>query len=125
LKIIEAERLLENVRSRGDELRTGLQGLAGKFDFIREVRAEGLMIGIQLSVEGAALVAEAAKQGLLINCTHEYIIRLLPPFIVTRAQVREFLKKFESVLAAVSANSSSAEKKAPVTKSLNSYATAR
>jgi acetylornithine aminotransferase/acetylornithine/N-succinyldiaminopimelate aminotransferase len=125
LKIIEAERLLENVRSRGDELRTGLQGLAGKFDFIREVRAEGLMIGIQLSVEGAALVAEAAKQGLLINCTHEYIIRLLPPLIVTRAQVREFLKKFETVLAAVSANSSSAEKKAPVTKSLNSYATAR
>jgi acetylornithine/N-succinyldiaminopimelate aminotransferase len=125
LKIIEAERLLENVRSRGDELRTGLQALASTFDFIREVRAEGLMIGIQLSIEGAALVAEAAKQGLLINCTHEYIIRLLPPLIVTRAQVREFLKKFEAVLAAVSANSSSAEMKAPVTKSLNSYATAR
>ena len=59
------------------------------------------MIGIQLSIEGAALVAEAAKQGLLINCTHEYIIRLLPPLIVTHAQVREFLKKFEAVLASI------------------------
>ncbi len=125
LKIIESERLLANVRNRGEELRAGLQSLAGKFDFIREIRAEGLMIGIQLSIEGAALVAEAVKQGLLINCTHEYIIRLLPPFIVTSAQVREFLKKFEAVLAVVSANPISAEAKAPVTHSLNSYATAR
>jgi acetylornithine/N-succinyldiaminopimelate aminotransferase len=125
LKILESERLLENARGRGEELRAGLQALAGKFDFIREVRAEGLMIGIQLSIEGAALVVEAAKQGLLINCTHEYIIRLLPPLIVTRTQVREFLKKFEAVLAAFSANSSSAEVNAPVVPSLNSYATAR
>jgi acetylornithine/N-succinyldiaminopimelate aminotransferase len=125
LKILESERLLENARSRGEELRAGLQALAGKFDFIREVRAEGLMIGIQLSIEGAALVAEAAKQGLLINCTHEYIIRLLPPLIVTRAQVREFLKKFEAVLAAVSANRSSVDLNAHQVRSLNSCATAR
>jgi acetylornithine/N-succinyldiaminopimelate aminotransferase len=125
LKILESERLLENARSRGEELRVGLQGLSGKFDFIREVRAEGLMIGVQLSVEGAPLVAEAARQGLLINCTHEYIIRLLPPLIVTRAQVREFLNKFEAVLAAVSASHSSLEVKPPATHSLNSYATAR
>ena len=98
--------MLENVRSRGEELRAGLQSLAGKFDFIREVRAEGLMVGVQLSIEGAPFVAEAAKRGLLINCTHEYILRLLPPLIVTSAQVREFLQKFEAVLAAVSANSS-------------------
>jgi acetylornithine/N-succinyldiaminopimelate aminotransferase len=125
LKIIEVERLLENVRSRGEELRAGLQTLASKFDFVRDVRAEGLMVGVQLSIEGAPLVAEAARQGLLINCTHEYIIRLLPPLIVTRAQVREFLKKFEAVLAAVSANPSSPEVKAPVSRSLNSYVMAR
>jgi acetylornithine/N-succinyldiaminopimelate aminotransferase len=125
LKIIDNEKLLENVRSRGEELRAGLQKLATKFDFIREVRAEGLMIGIQLSVEGAPLVAEAAKQGLLINCTHDFIIRLLPPFIVTRAQVREFLKKFEVVLADASEKSSSPEINVPVTRSLNTHATAR
>ncbi len=84
LQIVEDEKLMENVRARGEELRAGLQALAAKFDFIREVRAEGLMIGVQLSVEGAPFVAEAAKRGLLINCTHEYIIRLLPRFIVTQ-----------------------------------------
>jgi len=99
LAIIEQEKLLENVRGRGAELREGLSRLAAKFDFIREIRAEGLMIGIDLSVDGAPFVAEAMERGLLINCTHDFTLRLLPPFIITKAQVQEFLKLFEIVLA--------------------------
>ncbi len=102
LRIIEDEKLLENVRARGEELRTGLQKLAKKFNLIQEIRAEGLMIGVQLSREGAILVTEAAKLGLLINCTHDFTIRLLPPFIISRAQVHEFLRLFEMVLEIVS-----------------------
>ena len=98
LSIIEDEKLLENVQLRGAELREGLTKLASQFDFIREIRAEGLMIGIELSVEGAPFVAEAMQRGLLINCTHDFTLRLLPPFIITKAQVREFLKLFEIVL---------------------------
>ena len=123
LRIIEDEKLVENVRSRGEELKAGLQGLAAKFDFIREVRAEGLMLGVHLSVEGAPFVAEAAKRGLLINCTHDHILRLLPPFVVTRAQIREFLKLFIVVLATVSEKSAAAETSTPVTS--KKYATAR
>jgi acetylornithine/N-succinyldiaminopimelate aminotransferase len=123
LQIIEDERLLENVRSRGEELKAGLQALAAKFDFIHEVRAEGLMLGVHLSVEGAPFVAEAAKRGLLINCTHDHILRLLPPFIVTRAQIRDFLKLFSAVLATVSEKPALAEAGAPVTS--KKYATAR
>ena len=125
LEIIEDEKLLENVRSRGEELKSGLQALAAKFDFIREVRAEGLMLGVHLSVEGAPFVEAAAQRGLLINCTHDHILRLLPPFIVTRAQVREFLKLFSAVLGGVSQKSASAEASAPVTKPSKQYATAR
>jgi acetylornithine/N-succinyldiaminopimelate aminotransferase len=114
LKTIEETKLLENVRARGAELREGLEGLGKEFAFIREVRGEGLMIGVELSVEGAPFVAEALRQGLLINCTHDFTLRLLPPFIITRAQVREFLKTFALVLASTStstAESSSAAKK--------------
>jgi acetylornithine/N-succinyldiaminopimelate aminotransferase len=125
LQIIEDEKLLQNVHSRGEELRAGLQALARKVDFIREVRAEGLMVGVQLAVEGAPFVAEAARRGLLINCTHDYIIRLLPPFIVTRAQVREFLKLFEAVLAAGSETLSPPNTDEPAAHSLHSHATAR
>ena len=125
LQIIEDEKLLENVSSRGEELKAGLQDLAAKFDFIREVRAEGLMLGVHLSVEGAPFVAEAAKRGLLINCTHDHILRLLPPFIVTRAQIREFLKLFSAVLVGVSEKSAAAETNTSVTKPSKKYATAR
>lgn len=99
LDTVEKKHLLPNVRARGAELKNGLNKLAARFDFIREVRGEGLMLGIDLDVEGAPYVAEALKAGLLINCTHEHILRLLPPFILTSQQVKEGLSKIELVLA--------------------------
>lgn len=99
LKIIEDQKLLANTRARGEELRSGLEKLRAKFDFIKEIRGEGCMFGVELSVEGGPLVAEALKRGLLINCTHDFTIRLLPPFLVSKAQVREFLSLFEKVLS--------------------------
>ena len=99
LRIVEDDDLLENIRARGSELREGLTKLATKFNFIRAIRGEGLMIGVELSVEGGPFVSEAMQRGLLINCTHDFTLRLLPPFLITRAQVREFLKLLELVLA--------------------------
>jgi acetylornithine/N-succinyldiaminopimelate aminotransferase len=99
LKIVEEEELLENIRARSMELREGLAKLAAKFDFIREIRGEGLMIGIELSIDGAPFVAEAMQHGLLINCIHDFTLRLLPPFNTTHGQVREFLRLFDLVLA--------------------------
>ncbi len=90
---------LDNIRLRGAELAKGLAKLAAKFSFIREIRGEGLIIGVELSVEGAPFVSEAMQRGLLINCTHDYTLRFLPPFIITSAQVREFLRLFELILA--------------------------
>jgi len=106
LNIVEDEKLLENVRQRGVELRDGLAKLAAKFAFIREIRAEGLMIGVELSIDGNPFVAEAMQRGLLINCTHDFTLRLLPPFIITSSQVREFLRLFELVLATTPHNAS-------------------
>jgi len=98
LSILEDEKLLANVRSRGAELREGLAKLATKFDFIREIRGEGLILGVELSIDGNPFAAEALRRGLIINCTHDFTLRLLPPFIITRAQVREFLRLFALVL---------------------------
>src|SRR5258708_31711960 len=100
LSVVEEEKLLENIRLRGAELREGLAKLSAKFGFVREIRGEGLIIGVELSIEGAPFVSEAMQRGLLINCTHDFTLRFLPPFIITSAQVREFLRLFELVLAA-------------------------
>lgn len=109
LNIIEDENLLENIRARGAELREGLSALAAKFPVIREIRGEGLMIGVQLTVDGAPFVAEAMRRGLLINCTHDSTLRFLPPFLVTRAQVRKFLGLLEKILATTTRKAAASE----------------
>jgi predicted acetylornithine/succinylornithine family transaminase len=99
LNTVEDEELLENVRERGAQIRAGLSRFTAEFDFVREVRGEGLMLGLDLSVDGRVFARAALEYGLLINCTHNHILRLLPPFIVTEKQVDEFLPRFREVLA--------------------------
>lgn len=99
LATIEGEDLLENVRLRGAQLRAQLVKLAAEFDFIREVRGEGLIVGIELAVEGKAYVEAALREGLIINCTHDCVLRLLPPFIVTERQVNESTQLLRRVLS--------------------------
>lgn len=99
LSIIEDEKLLQNVRQRGAELRARLNKLAAKFDFIKEVRGEGLILGVELRIDGNAYATEAFRRGLLMNCTHDRVLRLLPSYRITAGQVRDFLKQFEAMLA--------------------------
>ena len=109
LTIIEDEKLLENIRERGAELREGLSALATKFPFIREIRGEGLMIGVELSIDGAPFVQQALLKGLLINCTHDFTLRFLPPYLVTRAQVRQFLRLLEQLFVTTPQKAASPE----------------
>jgi len=99
LRIIEDENLLQNIRARSAEMRAGLARLAARFDFIKEIRGEGLILGLVLHVDGNAFATAAFQRGLLINCTHDRILRLLPSYRITALQVREFLKQFAAVLA--------------------------
>jgi acetylornithine aminotransferase/acetylornithine/N-succinyldiaminopimelate aminotransferase len=99
LNIVEEEKLMANVRARSAELRAGLEKLATRFEFIREVRGEGLMLGVELAVDGNEYARQALKRGLIFNCTHDHVLRLLPPFNITAKNVKEFLARFEMVLA--------------------------
>ncbi len=99
LTTVEEEDLLANICARSTELRAGLTNLQTKFDFVKELRGEGLILGLELTVEGAPYVAEALRRGLIINCTHDYTLRMLPPFIITAQQVNEFLEKLETIFA--------------------------
>ena len=98
LSIIEEEELMENVRERGEELCVGLAEIALRYDGIREIRGEGLMIGVELSHDGGPAVEAALAERLLINCTHERTLRLLPAFTITPRHVAEFLGKMERAL---------------------------
>jgi len=98
LSIIEEEKLMENARDRGEEICVGLAEIALRFDGIKEIRGEGLMIGVELGYDGTPCVEAALEERLLINCTHERTLRLLPALNVTPRHVAEFLGKVERAL---------------------------
>jgi acetylornithine/N-succinyldiaminopimelate aminotransferase len=79
--------LLPVIRQRGDYFRTQLNELCSKVDFVREVRVRGLMIGIELKMPGKQFVTDAIQEGLLINCTHDTVLRFLPPFIIGEKEI--------------------------------------
>jgi acetylornithine/succinyldiaminopimelate/putrescine aminotransferase len=59
-----------------------------------------MMLGIELSRPGKPVVEAALKRGLLVNCTHETVLRLLPPLILTKDQAAEIVRIMDEALAA-------------------------
>jgi acetylornithine/N-succinyldiaminopimelate aminotransferase len=91
--------LMPSIRRVGDYFRTRLEELTRKYAFIREVRARGLMVGVDMSVPGKQMVADAQARGLLINCTHDTVLRFLPPYIVTEKEVDEAIHILDGIFA--------------------------
>ena len=94
------ETLLPEIRRVGDYFRASLRELAGKYPFIREVRGNGLMIGLDMTVPGKQMVLDAQARGLLINCTHDTVLRFLPPYIVTEKEVDQAVTILDGIFAA-------------------------
>ena len=92
--------LLPSIRRVGDYFRARLRELARKHAFIREVRGHGLMIGVDMTVPGKQMVLDAQSRGLLMNCTHETVLRFLPPYIVTEKEVDAAVTILDSIFAA-------------------------
>jgi acetylornithine/succinyldiaminopimelate/putrescine aminotransferase len=81
------DELLPNIIHVGGYFRMQLMELAKKFSFIQEVRGYGLMIGVEIEFPGKQIVLDAMEQGLLINCTHDKVLRFLPPYILSEQDV--------------------------------------
>jgi len=79
--------LLPQIVHVGGYFRMRLTELAKRFTFIKEIRGFGLMIGIELDMPGKQIVLDAMEEGVLINCTHENVLRMLPPYILTEQDV--------------------------------------
>jgi predicted acetylornithine/succinylornithine family transaminase len=81
------DELLPSIVHVGGYFRMRLTELARHHGFIKEIRGFGLMIGVELDIPGKEIVTEAMEEGLLINCTHDVVIRMLPPYILTEQDV--------------------------------------
>jgi acetylornithine/N-succinyldiaminopimelate aminotransferase len=95
------EELLPSIQRVGGYFHVSLNELARKHTVIKEVRGFGLMLGAELAVPGKQVVLDAMAEGLLINCTHDTVLRFLPPYIVTEKEVDQALKTLGKLLSKV------------------------
>ncbi|MBZ5566618.1 MAG: aspartate aminotransferase family protein [Acidobacteriia bacterium] len=98
---LRRQKLLSNVRRVGKYFREKLDALKAKHPSVAEARGIGLMLALQLSVPGKDVVDAALAQGLIINCTHDTVLRFLPPFIINEKQVDEGVKLLDRALSEV------------------------
>jgi predicted acetylornithine/succinylornithine family transaminase len=89
LETIEQDGLLDRATRLGEAFRARLQPLTNESAIVEEVRVQGLMIGVQLTVDGAPIVAGCLERGLLVNATQQTVIRLLPAMTLTDEQLNE------------------------------------
>ena len=90
---------LDNCRQMGNYFFRGLESLQKRFSFIREVRGKGLMIGMELEMEGSKIADSCMQEGLLLNCTAYKVLRFIPPLTIKKKEIDRGLDILEKVLA--------------------------
>ena len=109
LEELTSQELLDNVNAVAGYLTQQLEGLKSRFpDVVVDVRGRGLLIGVKLATNNRAFMALARDQGLLIAGGGDNCVRLLPPLVITQAEAREALEKFEAACEAARASARTA-----------------
>lgn len=101
IEMIEKQDLLNNVAKSAELFRNKLTSLKSQYDCINDIRIQGMMIGIEVSVDGAAVVQACLERQLLVNCTQGNVIRLLPAMTITEADVDEGCQKLTEAILEV------------------------
>ncbi len=101
IRIMEEDGLLAHAATVGEHLQAALRSALGGLSGVKEVRGQGLMIGVELNKPCGALVGRAAEAGLLISVTAESVIRIVPPLILTTAEADEIVARLTPLVQAL------------------------
>jgi acetylornithine aminotransferase/acetylornithine/N-succinyldiaminopimelate aminotransferase len=93
--------LLDHVRLVGSAFESRLRSIAARHGFVKEIRGAGLMWGLDLGVDAAAIIPAALAHGVVVNRTAETVVRMLPPYVITEAEIDEGLGRLEAALVDV------------------------
>ncbi len=91
LKVLLENGELQRCQERGAYLRKGLLALQKQYPFIKDVRGQGLLQGMELSIDGKPIVMACLAEGVIINCTMGRVLRFIPPLIISHAEIDELL----------------------------------
>lgn len=100
LEIMEEEGLLANATQMGALLKSELKALLATAAGVKEIRGQGLMVGIELDRPCGDIPLMALELGLLTNVTQDSVVRVLPPLIVSEAETREMASRLAQVVKA-------------------------
>ncbi|MBY0460012.1 MAG: aminotransferase class III-fold pyridoxal phosphate-dependent enzyme, partial [Gemmataceae bacterium] len=89
IETIEQEGLLDRAVQIGERFQQRFLDLKDRCPLVADVRVKGAMIGLELHVEGAPVVRACLEKGLLINCTHQTVLRLLPALTLADEQIED------------------------------------
>lgn len=95
---IEKEGLLGNAQKMGAYLYKKITYLKEKYHIIKEIRGKGLMLGLELRTEGKSVYEGCLRRGLLINCTHGNVLRIMPQLAVTKKEIDKAITILDEVL---------------------------
>jgi len=97
LQIISQPAFLQKVRESGSYLQQCLKELQARHSVMKEIRGRGLIVGVELTLPGQKLVEACLQKGLIINCTHDTVLRFVPPLIVEKQQIDRCVEILDGV----------------------------
>jgi acetylornithine/N-succinyldiaminopimelate aminotransferase len=103
-KILVEDNIIENARSVGLYFKEKLHDLQTRHPIIEEVRGLGLLLGVQLKIDGRPLVMQCMQNGFLINCIQEKILRFIPPLIISTEEIDQLVACLDQILSQAEAS---------------------
>lgn len=100
LKVIEEEHLMDNIDRLGKLLDARMATLRTKTDKIKDYRRVGFMVAVELNVPGLPVINACSDAGVLINCTHDTVLRMLPAFNISESELMSGVDVLEKTLLA-------------------------
>jgi acetylornithine aminotransferase len=101
VRTILEDGILNRTEEIGEYLLGELGTLGKKYPFVKAVRGIGLMIGMELSIPGADIVKKGHERGVLLNVTHDTVLRFVPPLIVTKQEINSMIEILDGIFAEI------------------------
>ena len=98
LDIVESENLCRNATDIGEHIRASLKRALAETPGVKEIRGQGLLIGIELDRPCGELVKTGLDAGLLINVTADTVVRLVPPLIISRTEADQLVNELAPLI---------------------------
>jgi acetylornithine/N-succinyldiaminopimelate aminotransferase len=101
LKSILEDGWIKQCEEMGKYFKKRLQELAGSHSLIKDVRGLGLILGLEMDGPGAPIVEACMREGFLINCIQENVLRFLPPFLIRKKEIDALIEALDKIMVQI------------------------